>query len=306
MKFKSGITLLVIAVCASEWLVAEEVSDRGPGAAVSAIEKSERTPTEPGFPVKTSGCDGSGLENNAAIPIWDTPASTTPCGALETDQLFSIQDMGGGVHQSTISSLARYGVTPRLELRWGLPGRARQTVAGKPAVSGTTDQWLGACYRFRDQGSRGPDLAVDFAIKIPTANPAKQLGSGYYDELLTLIASRDLGTTHVDFNAAGSLTGGPGRRDGAVQLGMAVTRPVSRKLLGALESYGGTQPATSQRYAAVLVGAAWSLRPALALNAGYARAVTAGSPREQILGGFIYSFRSPLGRGTWLKAAARP
>jgi len=189
---------------------------------------------------------------------------------------------------------AKYGVTPHFEVRWGLPGHMMQSGGGTRRLNGTADQWVGACYRFRDQGRWIPDLALDYAVKIPTANPAKGFGSGYVDHLATFIASRDFGQNHIDFNTVGTIAGSSQGHDGAVQFGIAWTRPVNAKLLWTIEAYGGPQPGTSDRYGAVMSGGAWSVRPWLALNGGYIRAYTAGSPREQYLFGFIYTLRPEI------------
>src|SRR4051812_41292376 len=71
-----------------------------------------------------------------------------------------------------VKTTAKYGLTPRLELRWGLPGRVFQGGSGTKHLAGTTDQWLGALYHFRDQGRSIPDVALDYGIKVPTGNPA--------------------------------------------------------------------------------------------------------------------------------------
>ena len=149
-------------------------------------------------------------------------------------------------------------------------------------------------FDFHDQGPGSLDLAIDYAVKIPTANPAKGFGSGYVDHLVTFIASRDFGPHHVDFNAVGTIAGSPQGRDGAPQFGMAYTRTLQGRFLATFEAFGGPQPGTTDRYGAVLGGGSWSLRPWLALNGAYTRAFTGGSPRTQSLAGFIYTFRPRL------------
>ena len=232
-----------------------------------------------------------GIESNAAAPSWDSPAVTTQCRALEMDSLFIAQPVSEGVWQNSMGTTAKLGVTPRLELRWGLPGHIIQSGGGSSRLTGTTDQWIGTCFRFYEHRGGIPDLAIDYAFKIPTAKPAKGFGSGYSDHVVTLIASADHGDNHVDFNAVGTIAGGRTGRDGAAQFGLAITRHVTRKVLGTFEAYGGPQPGRSDRYGAVQVGGAWAVRPWLAVNAGYARAYTAASPRQQFLAGFIYTFR---------------
>jgi hypothetical protein len=243
---------------------------------------------------KADACTEPGIQPNSTAPMWDSPAATTQCGALETDNLMTLQPMTGGLHQEAMQTTARYGMTPRLEVRWGLPGHIFQSGGASLPLNGTTDQWLGACFRFHDQGRWMPDMALDYAIKLPTANPAKGFGTGYTDHLVTFIASRDLGRTHVDFNGVTTIAGSAQGRDAAAQFGMALTRPITTRLLGTVEAYGGPQPGTTDRYGAVLAGGAWSIHPWLSLNGGYARAYTAGAPRQQYLIGFVYTMRPGL------------
>jgi hypothetical protein len=247
---------------------------------------------EPGAPLKKSaGCAAQPLPSNAQSPTWDSPASTTPCGAVETDNLFIAAPVAPAIRQQTMVSTVRYGVTPHLEIRWGLPGRIRQSGAGTRPLAGTTDQWLGACLRFHDQGQNTPDLAFDYAIKIPTANPAKGFGSGYVDQLVTLIASRDFGPNHLDFNAVATIAGTSAGHDAASQFGLAFTRTINPRFMATLEAFGGPQPGTPEKYGAVLAGGSLAIRPWLALNGAYSQAFTAGSPHSQIFAGFIYTLR---------------
>jgi hypothetical protein len=91
--------------------------------------------------------------------------------------------------------------------------------------------------------------------------------------------------------------------DGAAQFGLAVTRPLSKKLSGILESYGGPQPGSPDRFGAVFAGAVYTLRPQLVLDAAYARTYTAGSPRQQVLVGVTFASRpgfAPLSHGSAL------
>jgi hypothetical protein len=275
----------------------EDPRDRRSPDATDANNAFATSHTERGaFVKKTDPCAEIGIESNAAAPNWDSPAVTTQCGALEMDSLLVAQPLGEGVLQRTIATTAKFGVTPRFELRWGLPGHIIQNGFGSTRLTGTTDQWFGSCFRFHEQREHIPDLAVDYAIKIPTANPAKGFGSGYTDHAVTFIASEDRGSNHVDFNAVGTVAGGRRGHDGSAQFGMAMTRHFARKLLGTLETYGGSQPGTSDRYGAVLAGGAWALRPWLAVNGAYARAYTAASPRQQMFAGFIYTTRPRAAR----------
>lgn len=281
--------MIVLANCIVA--AAENPAESGsPGAATGGTAPMI-TARESGSAVMQAGGCGGEIEPNSAVPLWDTPAETTPCGTVEIDNLLIQQSIGGGVHQELMLNTAKYGLTSHVEIRWELPGRMMQSGGGTSPLGGSTDQMAGVCWRFHDQGGWTPDLALDYAVKIPTANPGKKFGSGYTDNQFTLVASRDLGRNHIDFNVAGTIAGGPQGHDGAVQFGMAFSRTITSRLLLAIEDFGGPQPGTPNRYGAGLFGGAWSIHPWLALNAAYSRAYTSGSPRDQLLIGFIYTMR---------------
>jgi hypothetical protein len=236
---------------------------------------------------------------NPTRPAWSLGAATTQCGVVESDYGFFGQGMGNGTGLHALPLSLRYGITSRLDLRWGAVSHQWESGRSTVPVEGMGDQWINARYRFHEQGRWSPAMALDYGFKIPTANPAKGFGTGFVDHQFLLIASRDLGHTHLDFNTAGTLTGSAQGHDGAVQFGLALTQPLSKRLCGILESYGGPQPGTPDRYGAALAGGLYSIRPGLVLDAAYTQAYTAGLPRRQVLFGITFARRvgwSPISR----------
>jgi len=248
---------------------------------------------------ETSGlvdpCNGGEVVASPSRPMWDGGAVATPCGNLETDYGWQYQPMGMGVRQQVLMSSIRYGLTQRMELRWGMVNQIAQRGGGTRPLKGVGDQCLSTTYRFLDQGAWRPAMAVSYGAKIPTANPAKGFGSGFVDHQFVLLASRDLGKSHVDFNMVGIVAGAPRGHEGAAQFGMALSRPVSGRLTLILESCGGPQPGTSNRFGAALAGATFNLRPNLVVDAAYSRQYTAGAPREMVLAGITWARRLRLG-----------
>jgi hypothetical protein len=288
--------ILGIALVSCVGAVAEEEADQNSIAAASThIGAPTSSLVEPGTAVKkTDSCRLADILPNSPPLTWDTQAETTQCGALEIDDLGIQQSLRGGLNQQLLATTAKYGLTPRMEVRWGAPGRVMQRNSAGNRLSGTSDQWLGVCYRFLDQQRWSPDLALDYAIKVPSANPAKRFGTGYTDHQLTFVASHDAGRTHMDFNIAGTIAGSIKGRDGAAQFGLAVSQAITSRLTGTIEGYGGPQPGTSDRFGAVVIGTALSMRPSVALNGAYARTFTAGDPKKQILIGVVYTLRPRL------------
>ncbi|MGA8529924.1 MAG: hypothetical protein WB622_09435 [Acidobacteriaceae bacterium] len=275
--------------------------DEGPAAGKKIAEEgAARAALEPGAgsaveraPVEAAPdpCRTTETAASPNRPNWTTGTATTQCGVVESDFGWLWQPMGSGVVQEMLPASVRYGVTPRLQLRWGLSLGMTQNGGGTPALSGASDQWLSGMYRFVEQGPRAPALAFSYGFKIPTANPQKGFGSGYVDHQLTLIASRDVRWMHFDFNAVETLAGSAAGYGGAAQFGLALSVPVTKRLTGVVESDGGSQPGTPDRFGQALGGVSWVVRPSLVLDAGYTRAYTAGSPRQQFTAGFTYAQR---------------
>jgi hypothetical protein len=244
---------------------------------------------------KFDPCTQGDVVSSPSRPNWDAGAATTQCGILESDFGWLGQPMGSGIQQRLLMSSVRYGLTPKLDLRWGLINHVSQSGRGSPPLVGVGDQCAEVTYRFVEQSRRMPAMALSYGIKIPVANPAKGFGTGFADYQFVFIASHDLGRNHLDFNTVGTLTGGASGHDGAAQFGLALTRQITGKLSWILESYGGPQPGTADRYGAALSGVSFTLRPWLVLDGAYVKTYTAGAPRQQILFGLTYAMRPAFG-----------
>lgn len=239
-------------------------------------------------------CHLTELTASPSRPNWTGGAATTQCGNLETDYGWLWQGMGGGVHQTAVPVSMRYGLTARMDMRWGLPSHMTRSGGGSPALKGVSDQWLSTQYRFLEQGARVPALAVSYGFKIPSANPAKGFGTGYVDHQINLIGSRDVRWAHFDYNAVETLAGEAHGYAGAMQYGLALSAAAGKKLTWIVESDGGPQAGVAGSFGEALGGAQWSLRPWLVVDAAYTRAYTAGSPRQQFTVGWTWSSRPAL------------
>jgi hypothetical protein len=220
---------------------------------------------------------------------------------VQTDYGWMSQPMGGGVDQWMLVSSATYGLTSKLSLRWGLTEHIAQNGGGMAPTEGVGDQLASTTYRFHDQSHWLPAVALNYGVKIPMANPAKGFGTGFTDHQFLFIASRDFGRNHFDFNTVGTLAGGKAGHDGAAQFGLALTRPVTKKLSWSVESFGGPQPGTVDRFGAGLTGLSYIVRPWLVLDGAFVKTYTAGTPRQQVLFGVTMASRpgfGPVPRGS--------
>lgn len=299
-RFWKAAWMVVVVLLCSHALGDEERNGDGSAAAERRAGAATGSALAPGFgagveraPVASGPgpCEQDELEAAPSRPNWTAGAATTQCGVLETDYGLLWQGMGGGVRQTAAGMSVRYGITPQMDLRWGVPARLWQSGGGTPALEGVSDQWLSVTYRFREQGARVPAMALGYGFKIPTANPAKGFGTGYVDHQLAFIASRDVRRLHFDFNTVGTLAGGPGGYNGAAQYGLVLSSAATKRLTWLLETDGGSQPGTTDRYGQALVGLQWNVRSWLVADTGYTRAYTAGSPRQQFTVGWTSSSR---------------
>ena len=236
-------------------------------------------------------CTSPEVVANPTRPNWDNSTTTTQCGVLEGDFGWIDQPMRAGVRQQQVVTSLRYGVTPKLDVRIGMTNWIGQFGSETETQNGAGDQCYSVRYRFAEQSQMFVSLAVLYGYKLATASPAKGLGSGFGDHTLTLLASRDQGKYHLDFNVAGTIAGTEDGHEGAAQYGLALSRPLTKKLAMVLESYGGPQPGTTDRFGANLVGASYVLNPRVVLDVAYARTYTAGSPRSQLMAGITVAHR---------------
>jgi hypothetical protein len=225
-------------------------------------------------------------------PTWATSAATTQCGTVEFDSGWLREPLGHGVSATFVQSSMRYGLTPRLDFRWGVPGPVWQTGGEPAALHGISDQTFALRFRFVDSGRVLPALALSYVYKQPAANPAKGFGTGLADSQYFFIASRDLGRVHLDFNTIGSVVGTAKGHDGAAQFGLSMSVPTTKKLFWLLESSGGPQPGTADRLGCALTGAAYTWKPWLVLDGAYTYVYTAGAPRSLYTVGFTLARRS--------------
>jgi hypothetical protein len=137
-------------------------------------------------------------------PNFSVSTDTTKCGVVEADYGFGREWSEAGASSSAFSSSIRFGITPKLDFRWGSDNRDSATVNGA-TVTGVGDNWLGARYRFNDQTKSLPAFAFSYTAKLPTASPSKGFGTGYADHAFAVLASKDLGKNRFDFNVVGSL-----------------------------------------------------------------------------------------------------
>lgn len=251
---------------------------------------AEAAAPDPG-PAPTDPCLGGPVVSNPIRPNWNSSTATTLCGILELDSGWQRQPMGGRLSQQPLVTDFRYGITPRLDLRFGLGAWVVQSGGTAEQSSGVGDQWLIGRFRYHDGAGLRPSLSLLYGWKFPTASPSAGLGTGYASQQIGQIASLDQGKNHVDITLIEQLNNASDGTEAGFQAGVALTRPLNSHLSFILESYGGSQPGTADRLGANLGALCYALRPWLLIDGAYTEVYTAGEPRSALTFGFTWAMR---------------
>ena len=229
-------------------------------------------------------CVHHGTTAVATRPTFSNSTETVQCGLVELEYGYSRQSAVAGA-SSAVSSTVHMGITPRLDVRWSLDN-VLFTGAGREQHSGIGDAWLGARYRFNEQRGRAPSLGILYQIKLPLASTAKQQGSGFVDHSLGLLASKDIGRTHLDTNAVWTALGSVKGTSSGTMGALAISRPIRGRLSGIVEAYGGKQERAS---AALMTAISWRWSDRLLTDIGVERGFWGSGNRTRLTFGMTYA-----------------
>jgi hypothetical protein len=212
-------------------------------------------------------------------PTVSTTAQPVAPGVLETE--WGVD--AAATHQD-INGLLKFGVSENFELR----------LANIPIIAdfgghGFGDTSLGFKYRFAQDAGVKPALAFIYMLKAPTARDG--LGSGKVDHSIALLASKDIGKHHFDFNLIASLLRLPqGGFDHTYLNALAWFHPVHGKWGATAELSGITSPDPAiPGNAQFLASAVYAVRPRLVLDFGVIGRITGNIPDAMFIAGFSYS-----------------
>ena len=237
------------------------------------------------------------ISANPNRPTISDPADITECGVVEVEYGWSRGWSGAGNRSDLYGGLIKFGLLQDLELRWTLDSFLSNHENGR-GRRGVGDHWTGLQYRFHHQSKRIPTMALGYAIKRPSADRHKELGSGHVDHAMVFLASKDIRGLHWDFNTAVLLAGRdePGR-DRNVELALAFSRPIQGRLGITGEVWGDTRQNTeTPGFASTLWGLTYAVRPRLVVDAGVDFGLTTGTPRKRFFAGLTYALADVYGR----------
>lgn len=228
------------------------------------------------------------IRANPNRPTVADPADITEYGVLEIEYGWNHSWLGQHTDENDFGALVKFSALCDLEIRW-----SPDTWISQGGQTGFGDNWVGAQYRFRHQSHRVPAMAASYMVKVPSASAALGLGTGRVDQQIKFLASKDIGTTHFDFNASALVIGRPasGGRDTGAEIDLSFSHPLWKQLALTGEIYGDTRLNDSvPGYTSTLWALTYALTPRLVIDAGMDAAVTPNAPfRKSFFMGFVYS-----------------
>jgi hypothetical protein len=129
----------------------------------------------------------------AGRPLGTDDAYPVEPGDIEIEVGADYHD-GEDMHHVDFPASLTFGLLDRLEVGVGFGGQLenRKEVVGRDTVTGIGDLEIGLKAHVLDADVALVDQAIALAVKFPTANEDKGLGSGELDYDLTWIASRSI------------------------------------------------------------------------------------------------------------------
>ncbi len=239
------------------------------------------------------------LEANPNRPSSSNAAETLAPGVIQWEYGWSREWDGLGGLGSALGGELRYGLTNRVEVRWGGDTFVTQS-DGVIRNNGFGDQYFASQIVLRRQSPSIPAVAVSYAIKVPSASEPKGLGSGRIDHTFVFLASKDIHEFTIDFNTVTQVVGrdaAPGFDKDAIfilTLSHAIKGP-----LGFIAEISGNTRLNEQTpaFATNLWALTYRVHRRFVIDCAFDVEVTHGAPQKRVLFGFTYAIAN-LRHGT--------
>jgi hypothetical protein len=259
-----GLFLLLVSAAAS----AQEVPDAAAGAA-----------PQPPSQLQTAASPDqiSAVPNR---PTISTTAESVQAGVFEIEYGFELADG----HQN-INGLLKFGATSNLELRF-----ANIPAEHDSGIAGFGDSGAGFKYKIFSQKTWRPTFSMLYTATLPTATAG--VGVAAIGHSVGILASKDFGPHHLDFNETVQWVGQPGAGgfDRNHFTALAYAHPVRGKWGMTAEIAGFSWTNAANPATMTLMGAAiYSVSSRLILDSGIYVAAYGQLPRVTSFGGVTYS-----------------
>jgi hypothetical protein len=215
-------------------------------------------------------------------PNLAAAADVTECGLLELEQGWTRVN-GPRDHDDVLNSTLRYGLGHNLDVRWGADLMNRESEAGESREA-VGDTAVAVRYQFWKQSPRVPSMAVQYGAKLATAGPV--LGTGYGDNSLGFLASKDFGKLHLDYNLVHAWLGTAGGTRPYTYTVAALSRSLYGPLGVIVEFCGDLQPVG---YPVGTFALTYKIGRRLTLDGGATIPLGSSTVRNQVLLGFTYA-----------------
>jgi len=213
-------------------------------------------------------------------PTFSTTAESVQSGVFEIEYGFE----AAAGHQN-INGLLKFGATQNLELRF-----ANKPIERDAGVAGMGDSGAGFKYKIFTQKGRRPTFSVLYTATIPTATAG--VGVGAVGQSAGILASKDFGQHHFDFNETAQWVGRPGASgyDRNYFTALAYSHPIHGKWGITAEVAGFSWTNAANPATMTLMGSAiYSISPRLILDGGMYMAAYGRLPRVTFFDGITYS-----------------
>ena len=193
----------------------------------------------------------------------------------------------GTPSQQLIPMSLRFAISSRVLVEFDNTNFLTQTAPDGTRQSGIGSTNLGVQYVIHHQNKTTPGIAASYYIKIPTASSVKGLGTGRVDHIFTGLASKNIGSITVDFNAVCLLAGKQGQSGHASsgQAALAFSRGFTSKFGGTAEISGYSRSDNSPGGILGLVGGSYQVNRRFSLYSGVRFGLTHDTPRIGVLAG---------------------
>ena len=169
----------------------------------------------------------------AARPLLTEDTETVEKGQFEIELGFDFVRDDNRDQYYIPSTQLKYGLRANAEIGVTM-GYIFKDLHGNGRVDGFSDLFAYAKYRFWDEGSSYPSLALKLSAIFPTASREKDLGSGEVDYGLAAIFSKSFGNLALHFESLYLFIGEEGRTD-ILGLGLAGEYEFTKTLMGVAE-----------------------------------------------------------------------
>jgi Putative MetA-pathway of phenol degradation len=228
-------------------------------------------------------------------PTFSTTAESVQPGVFEIEYGLEVADG----HQN-INGLLKFGATRNLELRF-----ANDPIERDSGVAGMGDSGAGFKYKIFTQKSWRPTFSVLYTATIPTATAG--VGVGAVGQSAGILASKDFGQHHFDFNLTAQWVGRPGASgyDRDYFTALAYSHPIHGKWGITTEVAGFSWTNRANPATMTLMGSAiCNISPRLVFDSGMYIAAYGRLPRVTFFDGITYSIADLYHRRN--KSKAKP